>query len=817
MKKRNLFFSFLGFTTLFIFGFLGFTIYNLVVSNSNTSKIIQPVETSDVKGILKAKVNENFKNFYPSDINPRFLNLNNLSLFLEPNSEIDELRTNYEIEMKILPEGINDHDGTLQIKITTKENFNQQKEDYNVITVFGFKAIRDVSLEQKNILVHGINMFNEIELKNNITADQLNHNNFWNSIVLPQNIVKHSNLLEKVEYYTLKGFENQLRFNATIEKYEGKIFAKIELFYINNPQAGIINIVELNDIKDLDWTESLDNDFKNNVLPSHLFYLSQENLQKFFLKNFNPNIILKVVNFSPNDSNGTVILEKQDLQKNTLGYKKFILANNQSILDNALASDKNKIANFLENDLNLKNNANQILQQYNFEDAFNYRYTRLIRQIKIADQKRNNYLENTLKIYDSYKIFDLFDWKLSPDKKTLNFRFVNESNQEDNLSYTFKNKAIDFVNFNPQHFLPRKIADLKNEIHLRSMAISYFEKKETDPDRVYIISGTAWVIDKSKHEKNTYYIATNSHVVERLQSHWENITGFAYSLYNNKPYLDNGQFSNIFNASHNFRIFSKNTKWAKPLEKTKINSDKPFWDNFEIFDIGANTPLQGFASDIAIIRMTFPDDEKIGAITIRKNIPDAANYYSKMQQNPATKLKFFNSRNQYSWDSKSFTLNNMHSYSENVLPTDLVFGGYLSGQFWRTNDGSGFLKYSLNNEIREINQWDHVTDPEKRVKKLNFGTPYQISMPMAKAGTGMSGSMVMDRYGRVIGIFWGGLFPSESKELSGITKGVANIDPIGISYDNRKTILQKWLDLTKNIETDLDDSANEINFITESV
>ncbi|WP_404924410.1 hypothetical protein [Mesomycoplasma hyopneumoniae] len=68
----------------------------------------------------------------------------------------------------------------------------------------------------------------------------------------------------------------------------------------------------------------------------------------------------------------------------------------------------------------------------------------------------------------------------------------------------------------------------------------------------------------------------------------------------------------------------------------------------------------------------------------------------------------------------------------------------------------------------------------------------------------MSGSLVVNEYNQVLGIFWGGYFPPTLPGQNQLVKGIGQFDPIGLKTDSNPTILAKWLAQTQDIQTDLD-------------
>ncbi|WP_308699290.1 DUF31 family putative serine protease [Mycoplasma sp. 'Moose RK'] len=426
-------------------------------------------------------------------------------------------------------------------------------------------------------------------------------------------------------------------------------------------------------------------------------------------------------------------------------------------------------------------------------DKLNYQFASLV-NFNVDKTGVSFYFSNW--VQDFYKIFVPFDEK-APTKN-----IVADFGQR-----VFENEIIN------DGLRARSIV-----IRLRSNA---FDSK-TQSNTTKITSGTAWVFDRKLKvdpknpgkflPTNTYYLATNLHVVADLINNPEQIYSFSYLLDGNIKNLDAISFDN----NNLFRRFDR-------ISKTESNKDflppegfqyitpeaKQFWKDLKVNPIGLNSPENGKFRDIAIIEITFPNDKKIDnpfnlgipfldfedpfglSTSIVKNIPDAIRYYN---ENP---LDFLVTNKLL----PSFTkISNKIDARENekILPLHAYLGGFLGGYSWESDDKNSFIttekivkqnKFKNNSEIRDFNGADG------------------ISLPGLRGGHGMSGSLVVNEYNQVLGIFWGGYFPPTTQ---GLVKGVGQFDPIGIKIDKNPTILAKWLAQTQNIETDLDAVSKKV-------
>ncbi|MDW2924066.1 DUF31 family putative serine protease [Mesomycoplasma ovipneumoniae] len=423
----------------------------------------------------------------------------------------------------------------------------------------------------------------------------------------------------------------------------------------------------------------------------------------------------------------------------------------------------------------------------------------------------------------NYSFARLADFKI--DESGVSFHFGNsvEDFYRINVKFTNTNESKNITEDFGAKVLGKNI--INDSLRSRSMVIQLrsnaFDPR-TNSNTTRITSGTAWVFDRKLKPDpqnsgkflptNTYYLATNLHVVSDLINKPDQIYSFSYLLDGNLEKLNEISFddTNLFRRFDRISKTEANRDFLPPEGFQYINSEsKKFWNNLKINPIGLDMPDRGKFRDIAIIEVTFPDDEQIknpfnigipfldflgdGEDSYIKNIPDAVRHYNEAPLDVLVTNKFL----------PTFTKGNQLKTSkiESALPLHAYLGGFLGGFDWITDDKNSFVTVD---ELKKDNQF----------KQDNSLKPFQgatsISLPGLRGGRGMSGSLVVNEYNQVIGIFWGGYFPQTTPGRSQLVKGIGQFDPIGVKVDNNPTVLAKWLVQTKDIQTDLDKTSDKV-------
>lgn len=764
--------------------------------------------------ILRANVKKRYANFKPSEFLSAPNGIENyLDFSLEPNGNLENLESKFALNYEIIPNTVDDYSGTMQILVTgiDKLSKNNTVPQQHVITVGGFRKAISLTSAESIWFTNELDKIKTLSFKEEFS--NLTRANFWDLINLPESIESFKNF-----YTTKEGKNNRLySFDVEIENIDENAYAvELSLGFSAIPSKRVTKIFLVNtNFNNPEWKQQLDSDFTSNVLPGNLSIMPTAMLKKYFLSNPNDSARIEVIKKTMNNNNGTVYL-KRTARNGKISYGFYNLLSYRKLFNKVLNTD-NKIKNFLNQDLNISNNRKDVIFQYNKSDGFNFRYSRLLFYIHQNLKYRDEYFKNVLKLGDSMKLFDLTNFEETNNGNDLILDFINVSGQNYSLHLPLDiNKIVNNPDLNSKRLLPKTIEEVTKEIQSRTLSISFYEKRNIEgSERTFVTSGTAWIIDKSKTEKNTYFLATNIHVIEKMESNWENIDAFQYSIVNDTDDLFNSR--DIFGRrTDNFRIIPRPEKNNFSVSFVKDALEYAyFWNNLKIYNIGANAIEKNVSADVAIIKITFPDDKVDShGITIQKNIPDAARYYDEKQQNKSTRLKFFTS-NYIKWneEDKNNSFSGDADIRNSILPMDLTLGGYLGGKEWVSNTSSGFIYYSKANKKTKIPYYENYENSNKKRQNINSTrSPYQIVLPISRAGKGMSGSMVMDRYGRVVGIFWGGSFGGiENEDNHGLEKGIANLETLGISINNNESILQRWLNMTTDLETDLDDITEEIN------
>lgn len=431
-----------------------------------------------------------------------------------------------------------------------------------------------------------------------------------------------------------------------------------------------------------------------------------------------------------------------------------------------------------------------------------------------------------------YSLSSLADFKVS--KEGISFYFANWLGDYYKISVKFNNVAQPkniVADFGDTVYTTEQI---EKDLRSRSLAIqikSVEKQKGSNELSIRSTSGTAWIFDRKmvpdpSHPgklkgTNTYFLATNMHVIADLLNRPDQIFSFSYLL--NGDTKDFSTFS--FDDDSLFRRFDRvvpnplDTSQFFPEDGLKYVNDtsKEFWKNLKIDPIGLDSPEKSQFRDIAIIQVTFPEDQVIklqsrsrierGFLDFFgdlfddlqpkeyeqkiKNIPDAARYYNDhpLQFLITNKIKFEDFNVSEKIEPRQFSQPRFEA-----LPIRASLGGFLGGHRWITDTRNAFIGNLSYKRDRDFD---------------NYGTKqYQsarsISLPGLKGGHGMSGSLVVNEYNQVLGIFWGGVFPETSASSSKLVTGIGEFAPIGLKVDDDPSILAKWLEQTKNITTELD-------------
>ncbi|VEU66227.1 Uncharacterised protein [Mesomycoplasma conjunctivae] len=776
------------------------------------------------------------------------------------------------IEIEINDKSADDNYGVIKVVVKAFDkktaNLLQQRE----FVISGFDATQTGHYLFKNRIATAFSNLNSLTLKNpdqEVDVAQLTNKNFWNYFNLPENFEDYSQKIQQISngepttpkaediaknpyrlkdknFYYIKAYILQNSYDS-----KSKTLDVIVSIFHDNFQTVVSKIIKIkaDKIKIANKNKFVDVDsFKlkdkySNFLPSFLTNTSYgatklgEYIDFGKFSNYK-NFTIKAIKSLSNDQDGSFYILIN--QKNGQTHDE-----NQS----SIASQVVKVEGF--NSYEKIYNSKEFLDNVNLE--FIDRWYKLPSSSSVAEKIKN--ISQSLNTGSDSLIWPLFGQSLANilsgknlfkntsdlqnfDKNYYNLASLQNFEVDDKgINFYFSNWSQDFykirVNFSTDNQANEKIysdfgskvvapEEIKSQLRSRSLAIqirSLFVDKTTNQVATKVISGTTWVFDR-KHEPdpknpkktrptNTYYLATNLHVVSELINNPDQIYSFSYLLNGNKNNVSEFSFdsSNLFRRFDRVITNPKNGEDFLPPEGLQyINKQSnKFWNSLRINPIGLDTPTAKKFRDIAIIEVEFPEDESIEIRSIFddldlpffntgprnrviKNIPDAVKFYN------ANKLDFLIT-NQFSSDvNRLKSKENQGKFRP--LPIHAYLGGFLGGSHWVVTDQNAFLS----NLTYEKNSNFNING---KVEK--YSGARSISLPGLRGGQGMSGSLAVNEYNQVIGIFWGGIFPdARNSRQTRLVKGIGEFDPIGIKIDDNPTILAKWLAETKNITTDLD-------------
>ncbi|WGI36420.1 DUF31 family putative serine protease [Mesomycoplasma lagogenitalium] len=751
-------------------------------------------------GVVAYDQNGSFEK-YPSEI----LNEENkgffrsfLSYVMKPNSQISDILEKRNIEIIPIENSDNDEEGTLKILMVSKDKITNNVLEEKEFIVSGFKSNKIKNIQFKDRIENALKNINFEPKENNLLANldykELNSENFFDFFQIPANFKKDLNnkiVLAEKEFYSLKvdvlnnsyDSDNKkmqvlVKLNHSFSEnfYYGKIVTLDNINFKNNK----VNV--LNDL-DLKLDEKLEKAFpslfENNLNKIENYVLSKKDELDF-----------TIVNETISDQNGNIDILISTKDKTSAKVFNFKLWSYDKISENAI--DYFKInEEYINSSFNVKTHKDLAVNSLNSADKV-LSYNTIGSKVKNFFSNSQEFKENLNSFnYDlnNFNYLGVYNFK-SQDKK-LSFTFKNWNGKEFYLSLPLNeepkddyNIALDFPKDKEISSAKDVLADIKN----RTIAINYIVNENGFSK---VVSGTSWVFDHIK-DSNTYYLATNIHVVSELIKNKGKVSSFSYSYKSNLdilPSLNNPETLDGKSYLDVFRRFDRKIEF--PYATKEINNSRfitkesqEFWNNLEIIPVGLNVPGNNTFTDFALIKITFPEDKIyrswIGKEYKIQNIPDQVHYYNQ------NKLDFFIS------DKIDFPNNYQHPKHLSPLPMELSFGGYLGGDKWVEVTQVPYLSFNdLQNKSEIINNKEYK------------GIDSSLNLNNIKSGHGMSGSLVMNQFKQVVGIFWGGYFKT-SDSNNQIETGTGILDTLSIKRIEGKTILRTWLDKTKDIETDLD-------------
>lgn len=748
----------------------------------------------------------------------KYLDFNNLAPVLEPNIVKYFLNYKYIMDISLIEDSRDDYNGTISLLFKYKEKTAISLPWNNkIILITGFNRINKGSYPERKFLSDNLS-----SLANNLFFNiDSNNENILSQVSLSNNfILENDKYLSKNE--ELGNYELTAQY---VESASGKL---VEL---------TLQHTEKNNVK-LSKFFTIKNSLKNNLIIwqsqeeiarqkwykvltlADIHTLKSQELIKLFSKN-NQNIdSIEIISKASNDLTGTIYL-KAILNNGEIYYAKFIVYTFAHLFDEFWQeySKKNNFHNFLTA-LNDPEYTDKIINNTTSDiQNFNYRFELITNKFRIFYENKIKNIKNEINFVPVNNMLDFREMKVLNNQ--LSFLVITANTIRNPIVQTLPtlnpnsdNNNNNWKKMNKYSSKIKTLESVEEDIKKRTIAISYL--KVSDKKDSYVsISGTAWIFDKSRTEKNVYYLATNSHVVEELQKNWNDIFAFTYSVVtDSNSFNDLSLDSSVSQFEKERRVIFKDIEnqdqvpsFFNSYKENFSNKtfSKKFWKTFKIYNLGSNFPDEGQFRDISIIKVQFPESNLMDLypdtdfhfysnnyLNSPNYFPEAAAYYDQQEKKPETKLKFYKNDTDLWPDSLG--------KEPIMLPSTSITGGYLGGKTWIGNNGIGFLSYVFSN--REMEYFD---DKHKSIGKFD-GSKLGITMPRIKGGKGMSGSMVMNKYGEVVGIFWGGKFEEGAYEnsLGALEYGTGIIEPIGIKIKGRQSLLEKWLELTKNEHTNLD-------------
>ncbi|AJR12050.1 Uncharacterised protein [Mesomycoplasma dispar] len=786
-----------------------------------------------------------------------------------------DLSQKFDLQINAYPNSANDVYGSIKIKVEALEKGSQRLIQSKDFVVSGFQTEKTGIYAYKERIETAFQKINNLTLKSdsNFDINKLTSNsNIWDYVNLPSNfekmditklrnsdqfdvperdtsvpsiakIAKEPYRLKVKNFYYIKG----TILKDSYDKNTGEVDVILSIYHdsFHNYVSKIVKLKtksdsglsKLTDIKSF----KLKDQYKN-FLPSFLINSENdtESLAKFIdfgsfdYKNYD----IKVVPSLSDDQNGNlyIILNKKgtDLTSGPASPGQIIKVEGfnsyQKIFTN---TDFTKLINFdyLDSWYKLPKTANLAEKLKSISESLNSSSDSLLWPLfGVAIQKTlssealfkgTNELKNFEKL--NYQFASLINFKI--DESGLSFYFGNavQDYYKISIKFTEKTESKNIIADFGSKVLEKEI--LNDSLRSRSIVIqlrsnTYDPITRTNTSR--ITSGTAWVFDRKLKPDptnpgkflptNTYYLATNLHVVADLINKPDQIYSFSYLLDGNLKNLD----AISFDDTNLFRRFDRVAKtegkkdYLPPEGFQFINSEsKNFWNNLKINPIGLNLPNKDKFRDIAIIEVTFPEDKQkknpfnfgipfldldiFGESSYIKNIPDAIRNYNEAPLDFLVTNKLV----------PNFTraIQQKTTKVERALPLHAYLGGFLGGFSWTTDNKNAFI---TTQELLKENNFKQENSTRK------FQGANSLSLPGLRGGHGMSGSLVVNEYNQVLGIFWGGYFPPTSPGQNRLVKGIGQFDPIGVKIDSNPTVLAKWLAQTKDVQTDLDSIQEKV-------
>ncbi|ADQ90381.2 hypothetical protein B5M19_01900 [Mesomycoplasma hyopneumoniae] len=782
-----------------------------------------------------------------------------------------DLNKKFDIQIKADPNSVNDDYGAIKIKVEAFEKGSDRLVQSKDFLISGFKTEITGIFAYKQRIATAFQNINTLTLKDekNFNVNKLDSNaDIWDFLNLPSNFEKLDiNKLRNSDQFDVpesdvsapniaKIAKNPYRLRvknfyylkATIlknsyDKNTGEIDVILSIYHdsFNNYVSKIVKLKtkanpgfnKLTENKSFKLKEKYANFLPSFLINSHIN--QSQSLAEFInFGDFNyQNYDIKIVPSLANDQNGDfyIILNKKEtsLTSGSISPGQVIKVEGFNSYDKIFSSEeftREIDFDYLDSWYKLPKTADLAEKLQSISESLNSSSDSLLWPLFGKAVEKALSSEELFKNTNNLKSFEKFNYKFAS--------LVDFKIDETGISFYFGNSLQDYyqvkIKFRQKTESKNIIADfgakvlekdsINSSLRARSLVIQLRSNeydRQTKTNTSKITSGTAWVFDRKlkKDPKNpgkflptnTYYLATNLHVIADLLNKPDQVYSFSYLLDGKLKNLDTISFDD----TNLFRRFDRVAKTANKKDylgpegfQYITRESKKFWENLKINPIGLNMPDKDKFRDFAIIEITFPEDKVkknsfnfgipfldldfFGQPSYIKNIPDAVKNYQKSPLDFLVTDKLV----------PNFTKATQEKITDKIkkaLPLHAYLGGFLGGFTWITDNKNAFI--TTNGILKE-------TDfrQENSIKK--FQGANSISLPGLRGGHGMSGSLVVNEYNQVLGIFWGGYFPPTLPGQNQLVKGIGQFDPIGLKTDSNPTILAKWLAQTQDIQTDLD-------------
>ncbi|MBN3534449.1 DUF31 family putative serine protease [Mycoplasma procyoni] len=804
------------------------TIHEILKKNEDDNK------NNILDGFIGVKVrNENNpNNFFPSQAISEENKINfrsYLSYSISPETNLQKILEKRDVTVEPIENTANDYYGTLGIRIKGFQKGTQTLLETREFIASGFKStsVGDIRFKNRTKNNFDILQFTKKANLDQIELNKLNSENFFSYFNPSENFEFKDNkvLLKENENYELKvdvdtknynKQDNSLTIFARLSHSAYPDFYVSKKFELKNLDFKNSANIQQNPLYSANIKLEVDNAYKT-IFPSSLATSTQQNLKTIFRVSGleADDYQIEIIKESLDDQTGNIDIKLIDKDKNTRIFS-FKLFSFDDISENIYTlTHINK--EYIEKAFNVQTNKEEVVKPLNSDSDSTLRYKSIGKELSAylnTSSFWNHIYASNQQNINNYQYYDLKNFKIIDNKLT--FVLHTWSGQEFNLYIKFSQEASDTNNITldaPRKDGSNELAasktsqEILEDIKKRTLSIQY--SYYVDKDSVRIISGTAWIFDRELDENgkgtNTYYIATNMHVVSDLINNYDKVNSFAYTYSNKYDQLPSIQSRTADGTSYNevFRRFDRPIKTADPF--SNVNNSRyitkesiEFWKNLEVIPLGLDSPSKDKILDFALIKVTFPDDKIVQTNPFFsffspqtkkiQNIPDQVNYYNEH------KLDFFIS------DKIKFPKNESDPLNYMPLPTELHLGGYLGGDTWVEVSRTPYVGYKK------------LTKDGAYNNKIYKPIDTLINLPNIRSGKGMSGSLVLNQYGQVFGIFWGGFFDDDF-DKQGLSTGTGIVDPISVKLGEGTTsLLRKWLDETKDKKTDLDAFENKIKF-----